>query len=304
MKGAKGFGAVALILGATGIGLAPILVRLSETGPVATGFYRIALAQPILWLILSRERKRGSAHLDAAHAHGGMWFAALAGFCFAGDLALWHWSIRLTTVANSTLLTNLAPFFVTLGGRVFFDERVNARLLIGMGVAFLGGFLLVAESLDLERRFLIGDALAVATALFYAGYLLCVKRLRETKSVWYVMAWTGVFTAPTLLAISLLSRETMLPSSAGGWAMVIALALVSHIGGQGLIAYGLAHISAAISSVLLMWQPVVAALLAWWILHESITKVRALGGLVIIAGIVLATWRRVGRDERDEAFVA
>jgi drug/metabolite transporter (DMT)-like permease len=138
---------------------------------------------------------------------------------------------------------------------------------------------------------LLGDALAVAAAVFYAAYLLTVRNLRQAKSAWWVMAWTGVFTAPIFLAISLLSREVMIPQTAKGWSVVAALALVSHVGGQGLIAYGLAHISASVSSVMLMWQPVVAAILAWWILDEPLTIARAVGGIVIILGILIATRR-------------
>jgi len=288
----KATGVLALMIGATGIGFAPIFVRLSEVGPIATGFYRIALSQPILWWILLREGKAAKAQRRARTGKTRLWFAGLAGLCFAGDLAVWHWSIQLTTIANSTFLTNLSPFFVTLGAAVLFHERVRPRLLIGMAIAFIGGFLLVAESVQLERRFLVGDLLAVSTALFYSGYLLTVKKLRRSESVWYVMAWSGVFMLPLLLLMSLVSHEVFVPPSGRGWALLLALAWVTHIGGQGMITYGLAHIPAAVSSVLLMWQPVIAALLAWWILHERITAVRAAGGLVMIAGILIATWRR------------
>jgi drug/metabolite transporter (DMT)-like permease len=106
------------------------------------------------------------------------------------------------------------------------------------------------------------------------------------------MAWTGVFAAPTMFLIAAITNETLLPSTSIGWLVLAALALVSQLGGQGLIAYGLAHLSASVSAVLLMWQPVVAALLAWWILQEPLTPLRALGGAIIIAGILIGTWRR------------
>lgn len=273
-----------MLIGATGIGLAPILVRLSQTGPVATAFYRILLAQPILWWALTREEESKPHPRD-------IWLAALAGFCFAGDLAIWHWSIRLTSVANSTLLTNFAPFFVMIGARFLFGERVTQRLAIGMAIAFAGAFLLVFESLNLDRRFLLGDVLAVVTAVFYSSYLLVVKKLRTARSVAYVMTWSGVFCAPLLLLASVGSGETLLPASPAGWVVLALLAWVSHVGGQGLIAYGLAHIPASVSAVMLMWQPVVAALLAWWILHEPLTPIRAIGGGIIIFGIAVGTWR-------------
>lgn len=294
-----GFGVTALIIGATGIGLAPILVRLSETGPVATAFYRLLLAQPIIWLLLKREQAR---HLPLPQGEGrregpllrrrDLRYAALAGLLFTADLSIWHWSLKLTTVANSTFVTNLTPFFVSVAAWLLYKERVSPRLILGMLIAFAGGFLMVAESLRLNRAHLIGDGLAVVSAIFYAGYILVVKRLRDRRSTWYVMAWTGIFAAPTMFLISAATRETLLPHTLNGWLVLAALALVSQLGGQGMIAYGLAHLTASISAVLLMWQPVVAALLAWWILHEPLTPLRALGGAIIIAGILIGTWRR------------
>jgi drug/metabolite transporter (DMT)-like permease len=282
-------GVLALLIGATGIGLAPILVRLSETGPVATAFYRLALAQPIVWLLLRREQDAASRE----RPHGrDIWLAAIAGLLFTADLSIWHWSLTLTTVANSTFVTNLTPFFVSVAAWLLHRERAGARLIAGMAIAFSGGFLMVAESMRMEPRYLIGDLLAVVSAVFYAGYLLVVKQLRRGRSTWYVMAWTGMFAAPTMFLVSAVTRENLLPATMMGWAVVGALAVVSQIGGQGMIAYGLAHLTASVSAVLLMWQPVVAALLAWWILNEPLTPLRAVGGAVIIVGILVGTWRR------------
>lgn len=282
-------GATALMIGATGIGLAPILVRLSETGPVATAFYRLALAQPIIWFLLKRETPADeNKHIDRRD----LWLAAIAGLFFTADLSIWHWSLRLTTVANSTFVTNLTPFFVTIAAWLLYRERVTQRLMLGMLVAFAGGFLMIAESLHLDHHFLIGDLLALLAAIFYSGYLLVVKRLRRGRSTWYVMAWTGMFAAPTMFLISAATHESLLPKTLFGWGIVAALALISQIGGQGMIAYGLAHLSASVSAVMLMWQPVVAALLAWWILHEPLTPLRAAGATVIITGILIGTWSR------------
>jgi drug/metabolite transporter (DMT)-like permease len=207
-------------------------------------------------------------------------------------MALWNWSLHLTTVANSTLLTNFTPFFVTFGAKFLFGERITPRLMIGMLVSFAGGFLLVGESLKTDTRSLTGDILAIIAAIFYAGYLLAVKQLRRTRSAMYVMAVSGIFSTAILYFISAIHGEKLLPETTNGWLAVIALALISHVAGQGLIAYGLAHVSAGISSVMLMWQPVVAAALAWMLLSEAMTLPRAAGGIVIIAGILIATWRR------------
>jgi len=268
---------VALFSGATCIALSPIFVRLSEVGPTATAFWRVALAVPILWLFF-RPPLRGPKLLFLA-----------AGLAFAGDLAFWHTSIQLTSVANSTLLANLASIFVTLAAWLFWRERPRPLFLVSLALALGGVALLVHASLDFSRTALLGDALGVVTAMFYAGYILAVKGLRDRgAATLQVMAVTSTLTALLLLPVALASGEQMLPSSASGWWILIGLALVSHAAGQGLIAYALAHLPAPFSSVGLLLQPVVAAFFAWVLLSEPLVALQIAGGLVVLAAIWLA----------------
>src|SRR5687768_17530818 len=150
----------ALFLGATCIALSPIFVRLSEAGPTATAFWRVALAVPPLWLLLLlREKTPKSTALWPLYL--------AAGLAFAGDLVFWHSSIKLTSVANSTLLANLASCFVTLAAWAFLRQRPTRLFLAGLGAALLGVALLVHTSLQFSPSALTGDALGVVTAMFY-----------------------------------------------------------------------------------------------------------------------------------------
>lgn len=149
--------------------------------------------------------------------------------------------------------------------------------------------LLVHTSLELSASRVVGDALGVVTAMFYAGYILAVKALRDRgETTLYLMAVTSTITAIFLFPAALASGEQMLPSSAFGWWMLIGIAVVSHAAGQGLIAYALAGLPVAFSSVSLLSQPVMAALFAWLLLSESLVPLQILGGLVVLVGIYLA----------------
>src|ERR1700704_375435 len=163
----------ALLLGASCIALSPIFVRLSEAGPTATAFWRVALAVPFLWFVyLLKARSHAS--------YSGKWLLlAVAGLAFAGDLAFWHTSIKLTSVANSTLLANLASIFVTLAAWLFLRQTPRRLFLAGLVAALAGVALLVKTSLAFSATGLAGDALGVLTAMFYAGYILAVKALRD-----------------------------------------------------------------------------------------------------------------------------
>jgi len=280
-----GFAFAALMLGATCIALSPIFVRVSEAGPTPTAFWRVALAVPVLWLGLLLARR------DASPAPATrLWPLLLAGgFAFAGDLAFWHTSIKLTSVANSTLLANLASIFVTLAAWLILRQRPSRLFLLGLACALAGVAILVRVSLRVSPTGLAGDALGVVTAMFYAWYLLTVKGLRDRgASTLQLMAITSSVTAVILLPVALASGEQFLPDSGSGWLKLAGLALVSHAAGQGLIAYAMATLPAAFSSVSLLFQPVMAAAFAWVLLGEPLGPLQVVGGLVVLAGIYLA----------------
>jgi drug/metabolite transporter (DMT)-like permease len=274
----------ALLLGATCIAASPIFVRVSEAGPTATAFWRVAIAVPALWLAYAVKPR---AKLSR---YSGKWPLLLAaGIAFAGDLGFWHTSIKLTSVANSTLLANLASIFVTLAAWLFLRQRPSALFLFGLAAALAGVGLLVQTSVQLASRALLGDALGVLTAMFYAGYILAVKGLRDRgETTLHLMAVTSSITAILLFPVALASGEQMLPATTFGWWMLIGLALVSHAAGQGLIAYALAHLPAAFSSVSLLLQPVMAAFFAWVLLAEGLAPLQIAGALVVLVGIYLA----------------
>jgi len=283
---------LALLSGAAAIAFAPIFVRWSEVGPSATAFWRIALALPPLALWMAAGRRR-----DAGRQAGGLPSTdrrrlLLAGLFFAADLAVWHWSIRYTSVANSTLLANFAPVFVTLGGWLLLGQAVTGRFLLGMSLALAGAWLLMSGKVSapapVAGQPLLGDALGLLTAVFYASYILAVADLRQRCSTATIMVWSGAACAPALLVAALLSGETLLPATAGGWWVLIGLALVSQVLGQSLIAAALATLPAAFSSVGLLFQPLCAALLAWLLLAEPLGARQALGGAVVIAGVALS----------------
>jgi drug/metabolite transporter (DMT)-like permease len=274
----------ALLLGACCIALSPIFVRLSEAGPTATAFWRVALAVPVLWILVflrnqpSREKFSGKP-----------WLLFAAGVAFAGDLAFWHTSIKFTSVANSTLLANLASIFVTLAVWIFFRQRPTGVFLAGLAAALAGVAMLVWTSLAFSPTALLGDALGIVTAMFYAWYILVVKNLRDRgETVLRLMAVTTTLTAVILFPVALASGDEMLPQSTYGWCVLLGLALISHAAGQGLIAYALAHLPATFSSVGLLLQPVIAAGFAWMLLAEPLVPLQIAGGIVVLIGIYLA----------------
>ena len=283
-----------LLAGAAAIAFSPIFVRLSELGPSATAFWRVAVAVPALGLWLAVENRRlGPAARRPRSLRDWAWLG-LAGFCYAGDLATWHWSLKLTSVANSTLLANFAPVFVTPAAYLLFHERIRAGFMVGLALAIAGCAVLMSESLSMSAAHIAGDAWAIATAAFYAGYMLVVSRLRGAFSTATVMTWSAVVSAIFLLPVTLVSGESLVATTTYGWTVLVTLALVGQAGGQSLIAYAFAHLPASLSSVALLLQPALAAVLAWLILGEPLGAVQALGGIIVLAGIATARRASIG----------
>jgi drug/metabolite transporter (DMT)-like permease len=279
---------ICLLAGGCAIAFAPILVRLSDTGPVASAFWRCALAAPLLWLMMFVPSRNSPSPLKGGGSIPLRYLVA-AGLFFACDLGVWHWSIVYTSVANSTLLANLAPIFVTLAGWLLWRQAVTRVFLVGMIVAIAGMFVLVGPNFGIGGTRLLGDALGALTGAFYAGYMLAIKFARDAgASTPRLMAWSTTITAVVLLPVAYLSPQPMLPAAMAGWWVLIGLAIVSQILGQGLIAYAFAHLPASLSSVSLLIQPVMAAIFAWIIFGEAIGPVQFVGGAVVLAGIWLA----------------
>ena len=283
-----------LLLGAVAIAFAPIFVRLSPVAPVATAFYRLLLALPVLWLWTALDQRSAVRRVVSPprvprSRREWLWIV-LAGLCFAGDLAVWHWAIHYTSVANATLFANLAPVFVAGGAWLVFKERISAVFLLGLLCAVAGAAILIGISVGEGPQPVLGDALGVLTAVFYAGYLMAIKQARTLFSTAVTMLWSGIICCAVLAVIALLTEDQLLAGDLRGWAVLAGLALISHAGGQTLIAYALAHLPASFASVALLVQPVTAALLAWWLLDESLSGRQGAGALLALTGIYLA-WR-------------
>ncbi len=294
------FALATLLLGAVMIGFAPIFVRLSEVGPIATAFHRMLLALPffVLWRLGDRTetaQAETTLRADAVSAREhrtNQIYAAIAGANFGLDLIFYHWSLSHVSVANATLLSNLAPIFVTLIAWLWWGERVHAKFVGCLILAIAGVWILVlgdgrAAAIGGSQTGL-GTAQGAASAVFYAGYIVTMKRARRSLSLTAAMLISSAVTVVVLLPLSLALGETFWPQTLAGWAVLVGLAWVAQGLGQGMIAKSLSVLPASFSSLTLLVQPVVAALLAWMLLGEALTWLQFAGGVLVLLGVYMA----------------
>lgn len=268
-----------LVFGACVIGFSPILVRLTQTGPAAAGFWRLACALPLLALMT---RRAGGSVSPPSR------LALVAGLMFALDLGFWHYGVKYTSVANATVLSNLAPVVVTAFAWIFLKERPRPLFLLALAVAVAGAWTMASQRVGAPGVDPpLGDAFSVSTALWYALYMLAIGQARKRENASALMFWSTVVGAPLLLASAALLGERILPLGASGWAACVALGVV-HVVGQGSIAWAMGRLPVAVASVVILVQPVVAAALGWALFAEAIGPVQALGAAVALGGVVLA----------------
>lgn len=276
-----------LVCGAIAVSFSGIFVRLSELGPSATAFYRFLFALPFLWLLTRVAERRPTVARQPRNIRDVLTLA-LAGLCLGLDLAVWHWAIVLTSVSNATLLGNIAPIWVALAGWLLFGQRFTGKFTIGVTLGIIGVSLLVGGSFSLNRAHVIGDILGLIGGMLWAAYLMVVGRMRGRFPTSAIMFWGTLASCPVLLAIALSSSEGLLPSTTTGWLILIGVALLCQVAGQSMIAWALAHLPASFASVALLLNPVSATFLAWLLLAEPIGLQQVVGGIAVLAGILMA----------------
>ncbi|MBL0941589.1 MAG: DMT family transporter [Alphaproteobacteria bacterium] len=278
--------------GAILLGASPIFVRLTDLGPISTAFYRVFFALPFLWIWMRRDEQKKPKNHQIPVKNEYLLFA-LAGLFFALDLMSWHWALDLTTIVNATLFNNFTPFFVPLLIWMFYAKRPSLTFVGAILIALTGSTILTGESIQLNIIHVWGDLFALFSAVGYAAYILVLKQLRHRLGTPVIMFWTTFFNMWILLACTLGSSESLIPSTLNDWIGILGLAILVHVAGQGLLAYAMGHLSAAFISVVLLISPVVAALLGWVIFKEAVGLLELIGALLILVSIVIAR-----QDER------
>ncbi len=263
-----------------------IFVKLSEVGPVTTAVYRILLAIPLTfaWYKLEKSPPIRKIHFKE--------FALLqlAGIFFGADLILWHLSFHLTTLANANLLVNLIPFTVVPLSFLLYKEEIKKLFWASLVISIVGLVILVSGKAEIAEENLQGDFLAIMASLFYGFYFIIVHYLRSVRNygTGYILFVSGFGSLSVLIPYALIFENNFFPKTIQGILIVVSIAVVSHIFGQGLLALSLKRIKASLGSVLLLSQPIIAAIYSYLIFKETLTPVEMIGILVVASGIYLA----------------
>ena len=272
-----------LLIGASMLGGSGIFVKLSDSSPSLIAFYRSLFALPFLYAWMKFEERNDSPKIIWDKKT--FFFLVLGGLCFALDMSIWNWSLTFTSVANATLMANIAPVFVVIFGVLFLGYKIEIFFIVTLLLALMGVFLVILPG---EQIMVFGDSLGILAAVFYAGYILSIKDLTNIIQPAKTLFLVTIITTLCLLPISLIEADS-LNLSKSEFFILISYAIFSQTFAQGLITSGISKVSAHLSSLVLLMQPVAAAFYGWFFLQELLNPLQMVGGLIVLAAIYLAS---------------
>jgi len=279
----------AVVVGSCALALGPWLVRLSGVGPVAAGFWRLALGLPFLFLIAAVTRQ--PVHWPGKKLGA---LIAIAAFFFAADLAAWHVGIHMTKLGNATLFGNVSSFGFAAWGLWLSRRWPSSVQGVALGLAAVGAALLMGSSFELSSRNFLGDLLCLAAGMLYVGYLIAVQQGRGSLKPMPLLFLSSAIGAVMLLPASLALGEQLIPND---WTYVLLLAIGSQVIGQGLLVYGIGHVPPLVVGLALLTQPAISGFVGWVIYDEKLRPVDWLGAAAIAAALVLVRLPRRGLRE-------
>ena len=272
---------IAIAIGVISVSLSAIFVKLSSAESAVIAFYRMLFSVLImspLFLIKYKSELKLLQKRD--------WlFSTVAGVFLAFHFILWFESLNYTSVASSTVLVTLQPIFAFIGTYLFFKEKVVFQSIVAVIVAICGSLLISWGDFRVSGTALYGDVLALIACGFITGYLLFGQDVRKRLSLMtYTMVVYSV-SAITLFFYVLFMGQSFGPYETIDWFWFVMLAIVPNLLGHTLFNWSLKWVSTNTISIAILFEPVGAAILAFFIFNENLILTQVIGGIIVILGI-------------------
>ena len=261
---------------------ASVLVKVIEMPPINIAFYRIIIALPFFLVIANASKNVFRFPIKD------MFLMIFAGVFFSLDLLFFNMSLRNTSVANVNLMGSLACFILVPIGIIFFKESVKKSFFVGAVVAAFGVFTLVNGRGSESVASFYGDFLAFLSVVCYAFFLSIVYGLRKKYNTMEIMFFACIGSSISLYIFAYIIEGVVLPNGFKEWLVVCGISFFGQIVGQGLFNYVLGKVNIQTSSLLLLFSPVIAAIMGFFILGEKLGIFEILGIFIIILGVYFA----------------
>lgn len=271
---------------------ASVLVKVVDMSPIIVGFYRIALAMPVFFLLAKAQISKVSKK--------DMLLMLCAGMLFGLDLVFFNIAIHKTSIANVNLFASLVCFILVPIGAIFFKEKIKVDFVIGSLIALAGVFVLIKGRGGESVATPFGDFLAFLSMVCYSLFLSLVYGLRKKYDTPILMAFASVGSIIVLLAAGIPMEGFSLPKDAKTWWILLWIMIFGQLLGQGFFGYIMGKIDAQVSSLILLFSPMIAALMGYIFLGEKLGIYEIIGMVIIVSGVYIAKMRKKKTPKIEE----
>ncbi|WP_274310524.1 DMT family transporter [Solibacillus daqui] len=274
---------IPIFIGVISVSLSAIFVKLANADSGVIAFYRMLFSVLIMmpwFLMYYRHELKELSKRD--------WlFSSIAGIFLAFHFILWFESLNYTSVASSTVLVTMQPIFAFIGTYLFFKEKITLKTVVAGIIAVLGSVLISWGDFQVSGSALYGDILALIACALVTGYLLFGQDVRQRLSLVTYTIVVYCISTITLFFYIIVREQSFGPYPAIEWFWFILLAIIPNLLGHNLFNWSLKWVSTNVISIAILFEPVGAAILAIFIFKEYLTVTQIIGGLIVIAGIML-----------------
>lgn len=274
---------IPIMIGVISVALSAIFVKLATADAGVIAFYRM-LFSVLLMLPIFLYKYKGEVFMLGRKD----WiFSAIAGIFLAFHFIFWFESLNYTSVASSTVLVTLQPIFAFAGTYFFFKERLSVKTILSAVIAIAGSVIISWGDFKLSGTAFFGDILALIGCALITAYLLFGQDVRQRLSlITYTFIVYSISTI-TLFLYVIIKGESLGPHPSADWFWFIMLALIPNLLGHTLFNWSLKWVSTNVISIAILFEPVGASILAYYVFHETLSISQIVGGLIVISGILL-----------------
>jgi drug/metabolite transporter (DMT)-like permease len=274
---------VALAIGVISVSTSAILVKYSTSPAGVIAFYRLFLS---VLLLLPLFLTRYVSELRLIRKQDWL-YSMIAGIFLALHFILWFESLNYTSVASSTVLVTLQPIFAFIGTYFFFKEKISLITIISGVIAIIGSAIISWGDFRISGSALFGDLLALIACALVTVYLMFGQNVRKRLSLITYTFIVYSFSSLTLFIYVIIRNESFIPKQSSDWIYFFILALVPTLLGHSLFNWAIKWISTSTISMAILFEPVGAIILAYYLLDEVLIWSQIIGGIIVIGGISL-----------------
>jgi drug/metabolite transporter (DMT)-like permease len=280
LQGRDDIHVIAAIVAVTAWGIGPIFNKAVSVGTPSIVFYRMLLGVPMM--------------VAMAYLTGGgltrdlMRRTALPGVLFAFSFLSGFASLRMTSIANATLITTLQPVLILFVAPKMFGEKIRLKQLGLSTVSMAGVLIVVLAAASTSGAHISGDLLAVLNVVIWTGYFVLAKKRRvDGMHSWSFLAAIFIWSSLVILPYGLIVSNDLGKVTQFDWVMLVGMSVIPGIVGHGLMTWSQSHLDVTLASILGLLSPVVSTGLAWIIFSQSLTGLQMLGAVVVLGSLTL-----------------